>query len=83
MLSIFYPSVIKDEIYNIMDEYLAGSDIYEEATMDAIHDYFKNEEIEYTFDASSWPNMDGGTAVFAWVENGHAQIVIFDYREAP
>jgi hypothetical protein len=38
----FHPSYIEDEIYEIMDDYIVGSDTYEAGLVDAISDFFTN-----------------------------------------
>ena len=80
----FYPSKIKDDIYNIMDEYLAGSDLYEEDLIDTICHFFEDNGIEYQFDISRWPDDFGGVCAFAWNdETGHPQMIMFDWRRNP
>lgn len=79
----FYPSEIKNDIYNIMDEYIVGSDLYEEYLIDTICHFFEDNEIKYQFDVSHWPDDFGGECAFAWIENGHPQMIMFDWRRNP
>ena len=79
----FYPSEIKNDIYDIMDEYLAGSDLYEEDLIDTICCFFEDNEIEYQFDISYWPDYMGGVCALAWIEDGHPQMEMFDWRRNP
>ena len=79
----FYPSEIKNDIYDIMVDYLAGSDLYEEDLIDVICRYFDDNDIEFQYDVSMWPNCYGGACSFAWIEDGHLQMVMFDWRRNP
>ena len=38
----FHPSFIEDEIYEIMDDYIVGSDTYEEGLVSAVTDFLTN-----------------------------------------
>ena len=82
MRGVFNPSRIVNEIYNIMDDYeTEGIDLYNYGVCDAIADYFDNyEKIEYVFNVSEWPNEEGGVCGIAFVEKGHPQLVLFDYK---
>ena len=79
----FYPSEIKNDIYDIMDEYLAGSDLYEEDLIDVICKFFEDNNIEFQYEVAIWPDCYGGSCAFAWIENGHPQMEMFDWRRNP
>ena len=38
----FNPSFIEDEIYEMMDDYIVGSDTYEEGLVSAVTDFLTN-----------------------------------------
>ena len=79
--SPFRPSKVEDEIYDTMESYVAGSDLYNEGLVDAITDYFTNYNpaAEWKLCCSPWPNMAGGVCSVCWIEDGHVHMVAFDY----
>ena len=82
MLGNFNPSVIVNEIYAILDDYeTEGLDLYNYGAVDAITDYLTNyAKVEYLLCCSEWPNEEGGACAVSFVENGHPQLVLFDYK---
>ena len=79
----FNPSVVEDRIYEMMDDYIVGSDTYEEGLVDAITNYFTNcyPAKEWQLACSPWPDMSGGVCAISWIEDGHCHMVMFDYRK--
>lgn len=78
----FHPSVIEDTIYSILIDYSLGTDTYEEGAINAILDFFQyvgNDNFKLC--CSPWPNMMGGTCSVAFVEDGYANLVVFDYSK--
>ena len=82
MLGNFNPSVIVNEIYTILDDYeTEGLDLYNRGTVDAIINYFvEYVKVEFLICCSEWPNEEGGACAVSFVENGHPQLVLFDYK---
>lgn len=82
MLGYFNPSVIVNEIYSILDDYeTEGLDLYNFGATDAITDYLNNyAKVEYLLACTEWPNEEGGACAVSFVENGHPQLVLFDYK---
>ena len=82
MIGNFNPSKILNEIYTILDDYeTEGLDLYNESAVDAIMDYLNNyAKVEFLFCCSPWPNNEGGVCVTSFVEDGHPQLVVFDYK---
>ena len=82
MLGNFNPSAIVNEIYDILDSYeTEGLDLYNHGAIDAITDYLTNyAEVEYLLDCSEWPNEEGGVCAVSFVDNGHPQLILFDYK---
>lgn len=80
MLGNFNPSVITNEIYDILEDYEVQVDTYKHEATYAIVDYFINNlHIEYFLDCCDWPNEEGGVCAIAFINNGHPQLVTFDY----
>lgn len=79
----FYPSVIENAIYNIMDDYMLGIEIYEEDLVDAVSDFLNNYRpgIVWQLGCSEWPNCEGGSCFVSWIENGHFHMIGFDYKK--
>ena len=82
MLGNFNPSAIVNEIYSILDDYeTEGIDLYNYNVTEAIADYLTNHlKIEYLLCCSEWPNEEGGVCSVAFVDRGHPQLVMFDYK---
>lgn len=82
MLGEFYPSAIVNEIYSILDNYeTEGLDLYNFGATDAIADFLGNHvHVEYQLVCSDWPNEEGGACAVAFVDHGHPQLVLFDYK---
>lgn len=82
MLGNFNPSTIVNEIYSILDDYeTEGIDLYNYNVTEAIADYLTNHlKIEYLLCCSEWPNEEGGVCSVAFVDHGHPQLVMFDYK---
>lgn len=78
---IFRPSKIEDKIYNIMEDYILGSDLYDYAVVDIISDYLsKHEKISYQLCCSPYINdTHFGVCAVSWCENGFPKMVMFDY----
>ena len=82
MLGNFHPSLIADEIYDMMDSYEThGVDLFDHGLTDAIADYLANHaKVEFNLCCSDWPNEEGGVCAVAFVDGGYPQLVMFDYR---
>ena len=82
MLGTFYPSAIVNEIYDILDSYeTEGVDLYSYGATDAIADYLTNRvKIDFNLCCSEWPNEEGGVCAVAFIDKGHSQLILFDYR---
>lgn len=79
----FYPSLIADEIYSMMDDYLLGMDIFEEGLVAAITDFLSKDTygFEWQLDCSEWPDCSGGVCYVSWIEDGHLHMIGFDYKK--
>lgn len=80
MLGNFYPSIIKDQMYDFMSDYKIATDVYKYKLTDGIYPFLREKNIDFQLCCADWPNMTGGTCAIAWCENGHPQLVMFDYR---
>lgn len=82
MLGEFHASTIVNDIYDILDDYeTEGLDLYNFGATDAIADYLTNYvKVEFQLACSEWPNEEGGVCSVAFVEGGHPQLVMFDYK---
>lgn len=80
MLGNFHPSRIENKIYDIMEEFEIGCDLYQYAVTDKIVEWFGDLHIEYQLCCSDWTNEDGGVCAVAFVEDGYPHLVVFDYK---
>ena len=79
----FNPSFIEDEIYGMMDDYIVGSDTYNEGLMSAVIDFLTNYNpgVEWSLGCSEWPDCSGGVCYVSWIENSHLHMIGFDYKK--
>ena len=75
------PSAIEDKIYGIMENYEAGTELYEEVLTDVLADYLTKEypSMQWNLGCSEWPNTNGGICAVSWMEEGHLHMIMFDY----
>ena len=78
----FNPSVIEDQIYSMMDDYMLGMETYEEGLVDAVIDFLTNynSKVEWNLSCSEWPECSGGVCYVSWIEAGHLHMIGFDYK---
>lgn len=79
----FNPSVIEDQIYSMMDDYMLSMETYEEGLVDAVTDFLGNycPGTEWQLGCSEWPNCSGGVCYVSWIESGHLHMIGFDYKK--
>lgn len=79
----FNPSLIEDEIYEMMDDYEYGTNLYEEGLVYAITDFLTNHTygFEWNLGCSEWPDRTGGVCYISWIENSHLHMISFDYKK--
>ena len=82
MLGNFHPSHIEEKIYNLMEDYEIGTDIYDFSLTEKLVDWFTNLHIEFQLCCSEWPNGEGGVCSVAFVEEGFPHLIVFDYYKA-
>lgn len=81
MLGNFNPSEIKQKIYDFMDDYLIGMDTYEYELTTMLADFLGNKlHIEYNLYCFDDSNGFGGICAVAFIDNGHPQMVTFEYH---
>ena len=79
----FNPSFVEDEIYEMMDDYMVGSDTYNEGLVSAVMDFLANYNpgVEWNVGCTEWPDCSGGVCYVSWIENGHLHMIGFDYKK--
>ena len=82
MLGTNFPSVIENEIYDLLDDYMLGMDFYEYGAVDAITDFFMNHKkiLEWML-ACTVCDHDLGECAVSWIEDGHLQMTMFSYEK--
>ena len=80
MLGNFHPSTIENKIYDIMEEFEIGCDLYQHSVTDKIAEWLCDLHIEYQLCCSDWPNEEGGVCAIAFIEDGYPHLIIFDYK---
>lgn len=72
---------IENQIYNIIENHEISIDTYEWGIDEEIAEFLIKQHVPYKHIVASWPNEEGGTAFFSWIENGDLYSIAFDmYR---
>ena len=72
---------IENQIYDIIENHEIGIDTYEWDTDEEIAEFLMKQHVPYKHIVAAWPNEEGGTAFFSWIENGDLYSIAFDmYR---
>lgn len=74
----FHPSKIEDEIYDVIEPFEVGVDLYEEKVVDTIINFLNNNypHIKYTY----WAGSSG--FCIAFVDNSYPHMISFDLIES-
>lgn len=77
------PSEIENTLYDIMESYEIGLDLYEEGVVSAITDYFSDyvTNIQWQLGCTEWQDMTGGVCYISFIDNGTLHMIGFDYRK--
>lgn len=82
----FHPSVIEDEIYNVLDsdpDFLYSSDEYTASAVEAVMNYFtqkRGETLQWSLADDMWPDCTGGQISICWIEGGFLHHMGFAYH---
>lgn len=81
MLGKWHPSILVDEVYDIMDEYEYGfNNEFDAALIERLTDYFTEKTHgEFLLCCSEWPDETGGVCAISFIGEGHPQLIMFDY----
>jgi hypothetical protein len=82
----FYPSVIEDHIYELMEDHMTGFDTYDSDLTEIVEEYFnelhRETGVEFVLHSTSYPVCeDGGVVEVSWIENCHLHMVGWTYRD--
>lgn len=83
----FHPSIIEDEIYDILNsipDYIVSSSDYTEEAIEAVINYMyelaKDNGMEYDIIVDTHPDEEGGSVSICWIENNHLHHIVLSYR---
>lgn len=76
-----FPSRIKCDVYDIMEEYELGFDIYDENLYKEIIDYFESKGIIYQYDVINHMDNFGATVCFAFLEDNKPILLTYESRQ--
>ena len=79
---MFQPSKIKDQIYDLIDqpEYLVSTSEYSYDVLEMIDTMVFPPEVEHSVICEPYPDMTGGVASIAWIEDGKLQHEVICYK---
>ena len=79
----FHPSMIEDEIYNILDsdpDFIVSSSEYTKEAIEEVIEYMSNCKGEWSLIDDPHPDAEGGSVSICWIECGHLHHIVLDYR---
>lgn len=79
----FHPSMIEDEIYNILDsnpEFIVSSEEYTKEAIEKVIEYMSNCKNEWSLIDDPHPDCEGGSVSICWIEGGHLRHIVLSYR---
>ena len=76
----FYPSIIEDTIYEILDEHSLSSHDHERTAGPAVMEYLENCCVEFNIVEDPYPDMTGASVSVCWIEDGHLHHFVFNVR---
>lgn len=79
----FHPSMIEDEIYNILDsnpEFIISSEEYTKEAIEKVIEYMSNCKSEWSLIDDPHPDYEGGSVSICWIEEGHLHHIVLSYR---
>lgn len=77
---MFIPSDIKDELYELADNYCCGSNIYRHEVVAAIIEFFNNKYIQSDWYDYECGDFECGVFYVAWIENDMLHTEAFAWR---
>lgn len=77
---MFRPSYIKDELYELADEYCCGSNIYRHEVIAAIVEFFDNKYPQIQSDWHTYTFDDCGVFYVAWIVADQLYTEAFAWR---
>ena len=79
MLGEYYASEYENDIYNLLDDYLVGIDLYDYDVIDDITKFLHNQNLRFRLVCSEKLTDGCGTCSVAFVDNGYPILIVFDY----
>ena len=83
----FHPSIIEDQIYEILDSdpnYIISSKEYtQEAIEDVINfmsELYENSGLQYSIIDDPHPDCEGGSVSICWIEGSYLHHIALSYR---
>lgn len=82
----FHPSVIENQIYEILDsdpKYIVSSREYTQEAIEEVINFmselYENSDLQYSIIDDSHPDEEGGSVSICWVEAGHLHHIVLNY----
>ena len=79
----FHPSVIEDEIYDILDsnpDFIISSTYYTHDAIAAVIDFMSKSKLEYSIIDDTHPDECGGSVSICWIEKTFLHHIVLSYR---
>lgn len=76
------PSEIENTLYDIMEDYEIGVELYQEEVVEEISNYFSTlPNVQWQLGCTAWQNDLGGVCYVSFIDNGTLHQIGFDYKK--
>lgn len=75
---VFQPSVVLDEIYDLIEDYMEATDVYNADAIKVIREYLENLNIQYTEETLGSGFLRGAYAV-SWIVADKPVLMLINY----
>lgn len=83
----FHPSVIEDQIYEVLDSdpyYIVSSTEYTQEAIEEVINFmselYEDSGLQYSIIDDPYPDMEGGSVSICWIENTFLHHIVLNYR---
>lgn len=83
----FHPSVIEDQIYEILDsdpKYIVSSEEYTQEAIEEVinfmNELYEHSGLQYSIIDDAHPDEEGGSVSICWIENTFLHHIVLSYR---
>ena len=76
---VFQPSVVLDEIYDLIEDYMEATDVYNADAIKVIQEYLESLNVQYTEETLSSGFMGRGAYAVSWIVADKPVLMLINY----